>query len=93
VDEYEGGRSLEELQNYIEQQLAMKNVNADRTDEKIPDVIQDEVPEEKPEENLVQPKLIYVLFIITICNSYNKFAMPNELWGGVLESSCLSGRL
>ncbi|XP_048730361.2 thioredoxin domain-containing protein 5-like [Ostrea edulis] len=48
VDEYQGGRSLEELQNYIEIQLSTKNVNADRTDEKIPDVI----PDSKPEENL-----------------------------------------
>ncbi|XP_061182893.1 thioredoxin domain-containing protein 5-like [Saccostrea echinata] len=49
VDEYQGGRSLEDLLDYMEIQLSAKNVNADRTDEKIPDAI----PEEKePEETL-----------------------------------------
>lgn len=51
VDEYQGGRSLEELQGYMDTQLAVINVNADRTDEKIPEKVQ--VEEEKPQENLV----------------------------------------
>lgn len=50
VDEYQGGRSLEELQGYMDTQLAVINVNADRTDEKIPENVQ--VEEEKPQENL-----------------------------------------
>lgn len=49
VDEYQKGRSLEELQNYMDIQLAVKNVNADRTDEKIPE----NVPNQQAEENLV----------------------------------------
>nr|XP_022293558.1 thioredoxin domain-containing protein 5-like [Crassostrea virginica] len=48
VDEYQKGRSLEELQNYMDIQLAVKNVNADRTDEKIPE----NVPNQQAEENL-----------------------------------------
>lgn len=54
MDEYQGGRSLEELQGYMDTQLAVINVNADRTDEKIPEKVQveDEKPE-KPQEILV----------------------------------------
>lgn len=63
MDEYQGGRSLEELQGYMDTQLAVINVNADRTDEKIPEKVQveDEKPE-KPQEILVLSYWLIIRF-------------------------------
>ena len=58
VDEYQKGRSLEELQNYMDIQLAVENVNADRTDEKIPE----NVPNKQAEENLVITNTFNIVF-------------------------------
>lgn len=65
MDEYQGGRSLEELQGYMDTQLAVINVNADRTDEKIPEKVQveDEKPE-KPQEILVLSYWLIIRFDI-----------------------------
>lgn len=67
MDEYQGGRSLEELQGYMDTQLAVINVNADRTDEKIPEKVQveDEKPE-KPQENLVLSYWLIIRFDIIL---------------------------
>lgn len=76
MDEYQGGRSLEELQGYMDTQLAVINVNADRTDEKIPEKVQ--VEDEKPQEILVLSYWLIIRFDII----WNKvmWSKMHEIW-------------
>lgn len=76
MDEYQGGRSLEELQGYMDTQLAVINVNADRTDEKIPEKVQ--VEEEKPQENLVLSYWLIIWFYL-ILNTV-MWSKMHEIW-------------
>lgn len=76
VDEYQGGRSLEELQGYMDTQLAVINVNADRTDEKIPEKVQ--VEEEKPQENLVLSYWLIIWFYLIL--NIVMWSKMHEIW-------------